>query len=595
MFEALNVSLLASDTISSSLRGIAGAADSAGAAAAASSVEFGAFGEALDAVDDDAMELAVGAHTAKGAVDELGDESLESAAELQTLSGSMGAASASSAGLAASLGPLRGSISSLGPIAAGVVPPLIGLGGALGGLATAGGGAAAGIAAIAGAGLQRKAENMAAASSEFADSGEAMQAIMDELKASMSEAIAPLKTMASTEFAMAGLEGLVELTGIAATSIAELQDTLMPLGSALGADVLEAAPVIFDEIGMTVEALSGQLEGLGGVIQDIPEMIAWFREQAVALTPELGNFAGSLIGATAAIGSFGTSILELILPPLSVALDLIGYFAGLLAAIPKPLLAAAGAFAIYTAAVAVYGGVAGVAAAASTVLAGTIGALTAPISGTALAIAAVIGAVVGIITYFGWWEDIINVVTAAWNGFVEIVEFGIEITYAMIKAIGDILGPIALVLGPLGVLIWTIDNLGRIIDWAGQMFRWFSGLVNDVVSNVLGWVDTAVSAIRDLMDWAMNVVNAIPGVNIDFGNIQENIELDALKSGGGDEGGEQEEKTESEQTKNEAKNHYDFRGADFGGASATDVERTVSEAIRKANRDSRAREDAQGF
>jgi len=111
----------------------------------------------------------------------------------------------------------------------------------------------------------------------------------------------------------------------------------------------------------------------------------------------------------------------------------------------------------------------------------------------------------------------------------------------------------------------------------------------------MGWVDTAISAIQSLIDWAMNVVNAIPGVNIDFGDIQETIELDAIKAGGGDEGGEQAEKNQSEKTKEEAGDTYDFSGADFGGASQSQVESTVKEAVRKANRESRAREDAQQF
>lgn len=595
MFEALNVSLLASETITSSLRGIASAADSAGDAAAESGVEFGAFGEALDSVDDDALQMAFATNTAKGAVDELGDESVESAAQMAALDSQLDDVRNSGMGLAGSLGPLRGGLRTLAPIAGGVVPPLVSLTGALGGVATAGGAAAGGIAAIAGAGLQRKAENMAAASSEFEDSSEAMEAIFADVGDAISEAFAPLKSAASTEFAMSGLEGVVQLAHIAASGFAEMMGPLMELGELFGGAILDTAPAVFDELNATVTDLRPTLEGFADAIRDVPALLAWFREQATALQGDLGSLTGSTIGALAAMGDFGTAILEVVLPPLSVLLDLVGVVAGVLSAVPKPLLAAATAAVVAGAAYTWYTGTAFAATLATKGLIAALGILTAPISATALAIGALVGAVVGIITYFGWWDDIISVLAGAWNALVSIVEFAIEITYAMIKAIGDILGPVLLILGPLGVLIWTIDNLGRIVGWAGEMFRWFSDLVNDVVSTVMGWVDTAISAIQDLIDWAMKVVDAIPGVNIDFGDIQESIELDAIKAGGGDEGGDKAEKNQSSKTKEEAGDTYDFSGADFGGASQSQVEATVQEAVRKANRESRAREDAQQF
>jgi hypothetical protein len=596
MFESLNVGLMASDGITSAMRSVASAADVAGDAASESSVEFGAFGQALESVDGDAIETAVSAKAASSAIDEVGDESIEAAAELQTLDASMGSTAASSTALAGSLGPLRGSLRTIGPLAAGIVPPLIGLGGALGGVATAAGGAAAGMGAMFAGGLQRKAENMAAANSDIADSGEAMQQIFGQLKSSISDAMEPLQTAANTEFAMAGLEGLVDLVGIAAQGFADMQDTLRPLAAMWGSAVLETAPQVFTEIDKTVQALEGTLQGFAGVIRDIPAAIAWFREQATVLDEDLGSFGGSAIAATAAIGEFGTTILDLVLPILSVTLDVLTWAMQLINAVPKPVLAAAAAFTIAAGAMALYGGVTGIAAAATGALTAALGVLTAPISAVGVAIAAVVGAVIGAITYFGLWSDIIGVVTAGWNALVEAVEFVIEVVYAVISAIGQLLGKWALFMGPLGIVIFTISHLGEIINWVGEMFRWFSGLVADVIDSVLGWVDTAVSAIQDLMEWAMNVVNAIPGVNIDFGDIQESIELDALKTdSAGEEGGESSDQPTEEKSQKEKSNHYDFRGADFGGASSSEIERTVKEAVREANRESRSREDASTF
>lgn len=593
MFEALNVSLLASDTISESLRGIGMAADSAGDAAAESGVEFGAFGEALDSVDDDALAMAVGANTAKGAVDELGDEALQSSVELQALDSQMDDVARSSVGLAGSLGPLRGGLSTIGPLAAGIVPPLISLSGALGGVAAAGGGAAAGIAAIAGAGLQRQAENMAAASSQFEDSGEAMESIMSDFKGAISEAFEPLKTAANTEFAMSGLEGAVELAHAAAEGFAQMQDTLRPLASTFGAAVLESAPAVFDELDTTIQELTPTLEGFANAIRDIPAAIAWFREQAVALQPELGSTTTSALGAAAAVGSFGTTILELVLPPLSVALDILAWTANLLAGIPKPVLAAAAAFGIYAAVVATYGGVSAAASAATWSLVGAIATLTAPISGTALAIAAVVGAIAGVITYFGWWDDILGALTTVWNALISYIEFSLRIWYTVKKVISQLIGTFV-------DLVLTVTGLGAVLDWLGDMWNWIVGVVYDSIDAILGWIDSAVSALQDLMNWAMSVVNAIPGVNIDFGNIQKTINLDGLKADDGDDDGDDGDDRSPEQTTGEGaqkktEQHYDFSGADFGGASQSQVERTVEEAVRKANRESRAREDAQQF
>ncbi|QCC57303.1 hypothetical protein DVR14_01085 (plasmid) [Natrinema thermotolerans] len=528
-------------------------------------------------------------------IDDLGDEALQAATKTQVAGAAMDDLSASSSGLAGSLGPLRGSLSTIGPLAASIAPAIVSLTGALGGLAVAGGGAAAGIAAMAGAGLQEKAENMAAASSEFEDSSEAMESIMSDFKSALSDAFEPLKTAENAEFAMSGLEGAVELAHTAADGFAQMQDTLRPLASTFGTSVLETAPAVFDEIDVTVQQLMPTLEGLTGTIEDIPAAIAWFRAQAVALQPDLGSFAGSAISATAEIGNLGTTIMQLVLPPLTVLLDVLGWTAGLLGRLPKPLAAAAAAAAVGAAAWTAYGGAVTLASISSWSLVGAIGALTAPISGVAVAVGALVGAIVGVITYFGLWDDIISTVTGGWNALVSVVEFGIEVTYAMFQALRDLVGPLAFILNPLGAVIWTIDNLGKIIDWAGEMFQWFSGLVNDVVQSVMGWIDTAISGIQDMISWAIDAANAIPGVNIDFGDIQKSVELDAIKAGGGDEGGENPEKQESKRTKEEAQKHYDFRNADFGGASQNDIERTVKEAVRKANNESRAREDAQEF
>jgi hypothetical protein len=588
MFEALNASLLATETISRAMNSAANATEMAGDEAVQSGVEFGSLGSALDQVDDEAIQMAVGMRTAKGAVDEMGDEALQAALETKALDSAMDDAATSSLGLAASMGPLRGSIGTMGPLVAGVVPPLFGLAGALGGVATAAGTAAGGIAAIAFGGLQRKAENMAAASSQFEDSSEAMQAIFEDFGSQLKEATEPLQTAANTEFAMSGLEGLIELVGIASRGFAQMSGTLREVGSMFGGEILASAPAVFDELDATLTALMPSLEALASVLGDVPLLIAFLRESTVRVQSEMIGLGGAVVDAAAGLTTLGVAILDVVLPVLNPLLSLIGWTATLIGSLPEPVLAAAGAFAVYTAVVAVYGGVAGAAAAATGVLATAVGVITAPISATAVAIGALIAAVVGVISYFGLWDDIIGVIMGAWNALVSYIEFSIE----TMVLVGTVIGQL---IGTMWDLVLTVTGLGTILDWLGSMWDWIVGVINDAIDMIMGWIDSAIAAIQSLMDWAMSVVNAIPGVSVDFGDIQETINLDALKGGDPGEQEDSPDKVDQSEKKKEATNHYDFSGADFGGASQSQVEQTVAEAVRKANSESRAREDGQQF
>jgi phage-related protein len=588
MFEALNASLLATETISRAMNSAANATEMAGDEAVQSGVEFGSLGSALDQVDDEAIQMAVGMRTAKGAVDEMGDEALQAALETKALDSAMDDAATSSLGLAASMGPLRGSIGTMGPLVTGVVPPLFGLAGALGGVATAAGTAAGGIAAIAFGGLQRKAENMAAASSQFEDSSEAMQAIFEDFGSQLKEATEPLQTAANTEFAMSGLEGLIELVGIASRGFAQMSGTLREVGSMFGGEILASAPAVFDELDATLTALMPSLEALASVLGDVPLLIAFLRESTVRVQSEMIGLGGAVVDAAAGLTTLGVAILDVVLPVLNPLLSLIGWTATLIGSLPEPVLAAAGAFAVYTAVVAVYGGVAGAAAAATGVLATAVGVITAPISATAVAIGALIAAVVGVISYFGLWDDIIGVIMGAWNALVSYIEFSIE----TMVLVGTVIGQL---IGTMWDLVLTVTGLGTILDWLGSMWDWIVGVINDAIDMIMGWIDSAIAAIQSLMDWAMSVVNAIPGVSVDFGDIQETINLDALKGGDPGEQEDSPDKVDQSEKKKEATNHYDFSGADFGGASQSQVEQTVAEAVRKANSESRAREDGQQF
>lgn len=613
MFEALNASLLASETISQAMNSAANATEMAGDEAVQTGIEFGSLGSALDEVDNDAIGMAVGAKAAEEAVDEMGDEAMTTAAQVEALEAAMGDLDRASGSVGARLGPLSGRLGTMIALAGAAAPPLFGLASALTGVGAAGVTAAGGIGAIAFSGLQRKAENMAAASQEFEDSGEAMEAIFKNVGQEMKRALEPLKTAENTEFAMDGLEGAAELVHITAEGFADMGDELRAFGGVIGGTALETAPEIFDELDSTLTALMPSLMALSSVIGDIPSLIRFLRESAVSLQPELIGLGSSSVTAFAGISELGVTMSQVLVPPINFLLTAIGVLAGTLGALPEPLMAAAIAAGIAGAAYTWYTGTAFAATVATSGLIAAIGTLTAPISATALAIAAVVGAIVGLITMFGLWDDYISLVMAQWNALMGIIEFGIEVFAAITEVLDDIFGPLLLLMGPLGGIIWLFQNIGSIVAFVGGVFSWFGSVVNDVVSTVMGWIDTAISAIQEMIDFAVEAANAIPGVSVDFGDIQEDVDIGG--GGGGDDGDDDDgsdggppsspgvpaqgqsssRSGSSPQSQQKTENKFDFRGADFSGQSSGEVKESVKEAIEEANSESRSREDAQQF
>ncbi len=562
---------------------------------------------------DDALASSAGMRTLRSNIDEagdeasqaareiedLGDEALQSAAKSQALSASMDSTARSSSNLAARLGPIGGSLQTVGIVAGAAAPPLFGLASALGGVATGAGAAAGGLGAIAFGGLQREAERMAATSSELEDSGEAMEKIFSNWGDALSDATDPLQTVANTEFVFSGMAGVVDLVEMASESVANLAPTIRDLSSSFGSSVLENAPSIFDELEKTVRALAPMFKDWQSVIGDIPGAIAFLRKEAVQLGPALASFTGSAVRAAASVADLGSDILVFALPPLTILIDMLGFVADVAASIPKPLQAAAIASLIAAAAFATYGGVAGFAAAATGALATAVGILTAPISGTALAIAALIGAVAGIITYFGWWDDILGALIGTWNTIVGVVEWAINTFLSLYDALG-LLGP---VLFP-GIAILT--NLGKIVDWVGGMFAWLAGVAADIfgtIMDVLGMVADAVEATVSVIDAVTDAVGLDDVVS--DSDMSTEVDLSSLEaesqSGDGDDsddGGDDGDDPPSQPPAAAATSGgdsggttYDFSGADFSQTDESKTKSAVKEAVKEANREDRARED----
>ena len=426
-----------------------------------------------------------------------------------------------------------------------------------------------------------------------------MERIFSNWGDALKEATDPLQTVANTEFVFAGMEGVVELVEMASESIASLAPTIRDLSSSLGSRILQNAPAIFDELEKTVRALAPMFKSWQSVIGDIPGAIAFLRKEAVQLGPALASFTGSAVRAAASIADLGSDILVFALPPLSLLADMLGFVAGVAAAIPKPLQAASIAAIVAAAAYITYGGAAGIAAAATGALATAIGVLTAPITGAVIAVAALAGAVAGIITHFGWWDDILGALIGTWNTIVGTVEWAINTFLSLYDALG-LLGPI---LFP-GIAILT--NLGEIVDWVGGMLSWLAGVAADIfgtIMDVLGMVADAVEATVSVIDAVTDAVGLDDVVeDSDMSTDVDLSSLEAESQSGDDDGSDAGSNdddppsqppaaaptTSSEESGGDT---YDFSGADFSGSDESKVKSAVEEAVKEANREDRARED----
>lgn len=582
-FESLGVSMIASETISDALRSVSSAADQAGDAAAAAGVQFGSYEEVLDSASTTGMEVYFVNQRVSNAIDEVGDQAMESAAQVGAFKSSLGGLSSSSLSLIASLGPLRGSTRAVGAAALAAAPVVASMGEALGGLATAAGGAAAGLGALAFGGLLREAERMAAASKELKSTGEALQKIFKNFGKALKDALAPLQTMANTQLTFAAMQGVVEIVRMFAEEVAALRPTLVRIGEAFGSAILDTAPAVFNQIAKTVRALTPFLLRLADAIRRLPQLFASLRAAMVRIGPELFALGAAVIHAAFALSDLGQLLGTIILPALTIGIEAFARLADMLAMIPAPAFQAIVVFVGLAAAMATYGGATALASAATTALVGAVSTLLAPLSAGIVAIAALGAALVGIISYFGWWDAIINSVKSAWNAFVGAIEWGINTLLSLYDALG-MLGP---VLMP-GIFILT--HLGDIINWVGGLFRWLGGVVQSIASQIVQILSDVATVITNVIGVLDEVTNAL-GLDSMMSDLEgQGVDLSGLKADVGKS--DTTSKGTRKKPRPKMEQNYDFSGADFSGTDETHVQQAVREAIRAANRENRAREDA---
>jgi len=389
--------------------------------------------EGLDEAAEESVALAQREAVAAQQTESLGDEMLQTAAQAGVLEEALEDVDAG--GLSAEFAGLRGNITRVATVAAAATPALLGLGAAVGGLATGGATLGAGAIGLTAAGIQSRAEQTAALSSELENAAEAREQLLGNFRSRLADAFEPLQNAQTEQFALANLEAVVSIAQNAAGALERLQDTIIDVGSAFRATLVDVSGDVFNELAVQGERLAPLLLQLRGAIRELPGLIRLLGDAAVRLGPGIFNAAGALGRITAAVTEFGIAALEILLPPLNAVLEVLAIAGDIFRSLPKPIKQGIGAFAAITAAVIAFSAAASAAAVA-------VGVLTAPITGTALAVAALTGLVVALLSEFGLLEGVLNAIANPFDTIRDTIN-GIG------EAVGDLVPDIELLNGVL--------------------------------------------------------------------------------------------------------------------------------------------------
>lgn len=444
-------------------------------------------------------------------LERVGDEATQSAAQLGIFSGA--AESAAGSSVRANLAGLSGPLTRVGAVAAAATPAVLGLGSALGGVAGfsgLGGLAAGGLTA---AGIQARAEEMAAFSTELEDAAAAREELFANFKGQLADAFAPIQNADVTQqFALRNLEAVVDVAEDASTSLQAVDDTVIGVAGGLREAAVAASPAAFAAMATQTERLAPLFSRLDGAISDVPQLINFLGDATARVGPDLFTLAAAAVPVAAGLAEVGIAASDVLLPPLSGLLFVTGGLLGMFQALPSPIqnmaagmVLAAGAAYIGAAAMSAFSGTTFTATLATQGLIAALGTLLAPVSGTALAIAAVSGAVLGLASHFGLLDDGVQVLTGTWNGFVDILELGINGILWASEAISELTnGFIAFVPG-IGTAIYLLGNLdtiitkaGQAVDWLGAKFVWLAKVADKYLGGVLDLLDRTSDQSEDL-------------------------------------------------------------------------------------------------
>jgi hypothetical protein len=485
--------------------------DQLGDSATATVTELRQLGESAEGLVDDQVAAATTTDELADEVDDLGDESIESAAEVGSLRSSMCALD----DVGVNLGPFTTSLGRLLPLLAPLAAGLSSVAGAAGAVGV-------GFGAIGGAGLgmlfgglTSRAEELAAQSSEIEDASEGLEEIFSQFGQAARDALEPLQTEEFEGFAMGALSGVIEILRDGAQFAADFSDELDPVLDRLGSQFWNTEPEFFAELRRTASATLPYLEDfLSYLITAGPAALRWFREEGLETVDALGSFSVQAIDTAASLASVGNVLINTVVPGLTALTGAVDAALEGFRALPDTLEYAAIGAAVATVAASGLAVALGSAATAGGALAAVLGVLSLPISGTTAAIAGLVGATAGVISYFGAWGDIVGMLVGIYNGFIEYIEYSINLWVGLAQAIAN-------AAMSFGFVASAVEMVGGLIDWLGGLLDWAMDKLEDVarfVGRLVGAIDQFIDSVADATDEAGGV------------------SLDEYKAGGGGDG-----------------------------------------------------------
>lgn len=550
----------------------------------------------INGVGTSSLEAVMALQAYRESVDESGDEATEGAAKNFSLAASLRAVGAAAGEASVNVGPFNTSVRR----AVVALPALIALVGSLTatitGLTVAAGGAAGALGALFAGGLIGRAERLAESSAAIENRWEALQQIFTEVGSEIDRVTESIQGLSQQEGSLSILRGFVTLVGDLANSANELAPLFAAVGDRLDEVFWAEEARGIAELEQTIADLMPILEDITFyILTQLPDFLAWLRQETLKVAPALGDFTVRAIQLTRALTELGGTFLRFLLPALSLAIDLIIPLIDVFNAVPDPVYAAAAAFAAVAGGLYVYSSAAWVATGATislnaalstlySLLSPVIGVLAA-IGSTGVALAAIAAVVVGLITYFDLWGDILAGVVGIWNTLVEIVEFSINAMLKFNQEMKNLMGPLRFLIPGLGQLFAIIEGvklgfrlLTGAIQIVGDMFEWLGRQYED---HIKPWVDE----IAELIGATERAVDRAGGVDLGGAKIEQPAA--AARGGPSDPNtmagaGSRARQRTQELRENRSEVNFDFSGATFNGdTSEQDVQRIVERVLDK--------------
>jgi len=434
---------------------------------------------------------------------------------------------------------------------------------------------------------------------------DAREQLMGNFKSELEAATDVLQNAQTEEFAMANMAAAVDIVENGANALAAVQPTVFELAEGFRETAVAVSPELFGALGSEVEDLAPLLSELDGVARDLPGLITFLGDAAERVGPDLFAFAAAAVEVIGPVTSVGLAISDVALPPLNAMLFVLGGVLGLWELLPAPLQNAAAAFGV--AAVGAYllssamGVLSGTTFAATLATQGLIAALatlTAPISWTAVAIAAVIGVAAGLASHFGLLDDAAGVLAGTWNALVGAFQWSINTAWQLYDALG-ILGPI------LFPGIAAVEGLIFVLKLLGDLFGWLGGVAGDF----FGWLGEQIEMLEEKLDGFIEFIDGVTNAAGLDGKVkaeqEKTVDLSAAKIGGdsgnsssgdSDSGDDPPPPAAAAATtgSNRGSTKVDMSDATFVGSNESEMKEWVRDAVEEANSSNQQRQDAQG-